>query len=125
MGQGRLYTGSGTLNRITTDYSDPGADVGWQDPLSLSSYKVPNNSYKIQHSSEIETVAEINDSTDLVTSISNQEQLIIDNNRNIYVGLSDSTPSGQSLDNIRIKKYNSDSNPHSKTLTLISLLLIH
>ena len=87
-------------------------------PLPLSSYKVPNNSYKIQHSSEIETVAEIKDNTNLVTSIVNQQQLIIDNNRNIYVGLSDSTPSGQSLDNIRIKKYNSDPNPHSEIIQL-------
>ena len=50
---------------------------------------------------------------DLVASISNQQQLIIDNNRNIYVGLSDSTTTGQSLDNVRIKRYNSDSNPYS------------
>ena len=49
LGQGALYTGSGTLNRITTDYSDSGADVGLARPLLLSSYKVPNNSYKIQH----------------------------------------------------------------------------
>ena len=116
LGEGALYTASDTLNRIRTDYSDSGADVDWKDPLLLSSYKVPNNSYKIQHLSEIETIAEIIDDTDLVTSISNQQQLIIDNNKNIYVGLSDSTPSESdlSLDNIRIKRYNfiPNSNPN-------------
>ena len=49
LGQGRLYTASNTLNRITTDFSDPATDVDYQDPILLSSYKVPNNSYKIQY----------------------------------------------------------------------------
>ena len=110
LGTGRLYTAAdiNPLSNIFTNYSS--GSITWGSPLLLSSYKVPNNSYKIQHSSEIETVAEIIDDTDLVTSISNQEQLITDNNKNIYVGLSDSTPSGQSLENIRIKRYNFNPN---------------